>query len=376
MKILKLIFIIGAAIIFSLPLGAASDAELYSADEFDVDSILDALPEEVREKLPEGDIFSGESFVERFSAKYFFTLLKDTLNSLLSPALKTLSVTLGLILVASALSALKGVVHSSALVSLFEFVSGLCIMIVLYENAAVLVESVQVYLYRLTGVVGVMVPVMLSVGIAGGNAASSAVGANSMMLSLAFVETLASKVLFPVLQLCFGLSAASGIGGGLKLGGISKLIRGVLTWIIALIGAVISAVMTFQTSIAARADSLSMRAVKFAASNTVPVVGGIASDAVGAVASSLSLIKSTVGWVGVIIIAVMTLPIIFNVLLTRLGVSISETAADIIGLEKEKSLLSEMWGLLGFLAAVCVIAALMFVYALALFAQSAAALEI
>ena len=375
MKIFRLILIIGTVIALALPLGAVSEAELYSADEFDVNSILDALPDEVKDKLPEEDIFSGEEFSKRFSVDYFFSLIKETLTSLLSPAVKTLSMTLGLVLIASALSALKGVFHSPALVSLFEFVSGLCIMITLYENAAVLVEAVQAYLYRLTGVVGAMVPVMLSVGIAGGNTASSALGANAMMLSLAFVEALASQVLFPVLQLCFGLSAASGIGGGLKLGGISKLVRGVLTWVIAFIGAVISAVMTFQTSIAARADSLSMRAIKFAASNTVPVVGGIASDAVGAVASSLSLIKSTVGWVGVIIIAVLTLPIIFNVLLTRLGISISETAADIIGLEKEKSLLSEMCGLLGFLAAVCVISALMFVYALALFAKSAAALE-
>ena len=377
MKILKILFAACVVSLLVLPLHAdeTTDAQLYTADEFDADSILDALPDEVRERLPNGDVFSGDGFADSFSANYFFSLIKNTFISLLSSALKTLSVTLGLILVASALSALKGVVHSDAMVSLFEFISGLCIMITLYENAVGLVQSVQSYLYRLTGVVSVMVPVMISIGTAGGNVTSSTVGANAMMLALAFVETLASQMLFPILQLCFGLSAASTIGTGVKLGGISKLIRGVLTWVIALIGAIISAVMTFQTSIAARADSLSMRAVKFAASHTVPVVGGMASDAVGAVASSLSLVKSAVGWVGVIIILVLTLPVILNVLLTRLGVSISEVVADVIGLEREKNMLSEMSGLLGFLAAVCVIAALMFVYALALFAKSAAALE-
>ena len=377
MKIFKILLIACTVLLLVLPFHAeeTTDAELYRADEFDADSILDALPDEVKERLPDGDIFSGDDFSESFSADYFFSLIKDTFVSLLSPALKTLSVTLGLILTASALSALKGVVHSGAMVSLFEFLSGLCIMITLYENAAVLVKSVQAYLYRLTGLVGVMVPVMISIGTAGGSVTSSAASANAMMLALAFVETLASQVLFPILQLCFGLSAASGIGTGVKLGGISKLVRGTLTWVIALIGAIISAVMTFQTSIAARADSLSMRAVKFAASHTEPVVGGMASDAVGTVASSLSLVKSTVGWVGVIIIAILTLPVILNILLTRLGISISESAADVIGLEREKNMLSEMSGLLGFLVAVCVIAALMFIYALAVFAKSAAALE-
>ncbi len=377
MKIFKIFLAVCIILLLVLPLNAeeTADAQLYTADEFDADSILDALPDEVKQRLPDGDVFSGDGFADGFSANYFFSLIKDTFVSLLSPMLRTLSVTLGLVLVASALSALKGVVHSGAMVSLFEFLSGLCIMITLYENAVTLARSVQEYLYRLTGVVGVMVPVMISIGTAGGSVTSSAANANAMMLALAFVETLAAQVLFPILQLCFGLSVASGIGGTLKLGGISKLIRGTLTWVIALIGAIISAVMTFQTSIAARADSLSMRAVKFAASHTVPVVGGMASDAVGAVASSLSLVKSTVGWVGVIIILLLTLPVILNVLLTRLGISISEVAADVIGLEREKNMLSEMSGLLGFLAAVCVIAALMFIYALALFAKSAAALE-
>ena len=366
--------IIFVVLIFVIPVcGEEIPVEAYSADEFNADSILDALPDELKERLPGGDLFSEDGFTDAFSMEYFFGVIGDIFTSLLSPSLKLLSQTLGLVLVASSLSAMRGTVGAGTLDKVFEFVSGLCLMTVLYENAALLVEAVREYLYRLTSVVSAMVPVMLSIGIAGGNVTSSTLGANAMMISLAFVETLAAHILFPILQLCFGLSAASGLGG-IRLSGISKTVRGVMTWVIALIGAVISAVMTFQTSIAARADSLSIRAVKFAASNAVPVVGGMASDAVGTVASSLSLIKSTVGWVGVIIIAVLTLPIIMNVLLARFGVSISETAADIIGLEGERGLLSEMCGLLGFLAAVCVIASLMFIYALALFAKSTAAL--
>ncbi|MBQ2765631.1 MAG: hypothetical protein IJF48_01420 [Clostridia bacterium] len=378
MKFLRILTVIALAVCFILPIKAEEtteiSSELYQIDEFDTDSVLDALPDEVRARLPNGNPFAPEGFSAAFSAEYFFNLIKNALSAALSPALKNLSMTLGLILIASALSALKGMLRSDSLVSLFEFISGLCIILTLYTTAISLAETVHEYLQRLSAVVGAMVPVMIAISTAGGNIGTAAVSANGMMLALAFVEILTSQVLFPILQLCFGLAVASGIGGTLKLGGISKLVRGVLVWVIALISAIISAVMTFQTSIAARADSLSMRAIKFAASNTVPVVGGIASDAVGAVASSLSLIKGTFGWVGVIIIAVMTLPVILNILLTRLGVSISETAADVIGLDKEKSLLTEMCGLLGFLGAVCVIAALMFVYALALFAKSVPAL--
>ena len=132
--------------------------------------------------------------------------------------------------------------------------------------------------------------------------------------------------------------------------------------------------MSFQTTIAARADSLSMRAVRFAASNAIPVAGGIAADAVRTVAGSLSLVKSTVGWAGVVIIALMTLPVMIQVLLTRIGVLLAGTSASVLGLEREKSLLDEVSGLLGSLIAVCLVASLMFVYALAVFAKGAVAL--
>ena len=74
------------------------------------------------------------------------------------------------------------------------------------------------------------------------------------------------------------------------------------------------------------------------------------------------------------LIALLTLPVLVQVLLARMGVVIAGTAAEVLGLSREKELLGETAGLLGFLAAVCVIAALMFVYALTLFAKTAAAM--
>ncbi len=350
------------------------EAEQYVTDEFDVDSIIDALPYEVRDELPDGDIFEADNFSEKFSAEYFFDFIGETILSALSPALKTFTATLGLVLLSAALSAFKGMMKSDSLSAAFELASGLCILLTLYKTALSLVERVGAFLSQLTTVISAMVPVMLAIGTAGGNGGASAASANAMMLGVALIEGLAVAGLFPVLKLCFGMAVCSGMGSGLKLDGISSLVRNIFMWIIGLLAAAISAMMTFQTSIAAKADSLSIRAVKFAASSAVPVVGGIASDAVSAVAGSLSLIKGTVGWGGVIILIVMTLPIIAEILMLRLGISISSVAADIMGLGREKRMLDEMCGLFGFLAAVCVICALMFVYAIALFAKSTTAL--
>ncbi len=360
------------AALLTLPLSAE---ETYTTDDFDLSEVLDSLPEDVRARLPDGDVFESERFVERFSFEYFVNLIAEAVATALSPALKTLCKTLGLVIIASALSSLRAAVNSKSLGVPFEFISGLCIMLTLYTTASSLVGTVEVYLSQLSSIVNAMVPVTIAVGTAGGNVSASAVSGSAMLLGLSAVETLAKEGLYPILQLCFGLSVASGLGAVPGLGGISKTVRGAFTWVLGLTTALISAVMTFQTSIASRADSLSMRALRFAASKSVPVVGSLASDAVSAVAESLALVRGTVGWGGVIIIAVLTLPVVINVLLTRMGVVVSAVAADVLGLEREKRILEEIAGLFGSLAAICVIAALMFVYALAVFAKSAVAMS-
>lgn len=350
------------------------EIEQYTPEDFDADSIFDALPYELREYLPEGaESFDPELTRSSFTFGFFANVILKLISAAVNPAAKTFATLLGLTIIASVTGSLKGIFKSDGISSLFDFMSGLCIMLAMFSVTTGLFDSVSEYLTRLSVLVNAIIPVMTAMNVAGGNLGSAAVSANAMMLSVSFIQLLATSVMFPVLRICYGMSIASGLGG-VKLDGITKLIRGLLSWVLGIIAALIGCVMSFQNSIAARADSLSMRAVKFAASGAIPVVGSIAGDAVRTVAGSLTLVRATVGWTGVILILLLTLPVIIEVLLTRLGVVLAETAANIIGCERERGLLNEISGLLGFLAAVSVISGLMFIYALTLFATSSAAL--
>lgn len=357
----------------SLPV-AADDRTSYTAEDFGLGNIADSLPDSVAEYLPEDDIFDPDSAIGGYTFDFFASLLLKPLKAMLSPTLRILSLFLGLIIISSALGNLKEMCRSDSLTSVFGIVSGLCVILALFEVMSELFNRAKIYLTTLSTVINILLPVMTAIGVSGGNISSSTVAANGMMLAVAFIETLATSGLFPILQLCFGISAASGMGGSLRLEGITKLIRGTFTFILSFIAAAISAVMSFQQNIAASADSLSMRAVKFAVSGAIPVAGGIAADAVRTVAGSLSLIRNTVGFGGVALVLIITLPVIVEILLTRLAVSIAQTFSDILGLEREKRLFGEMLGLLGFLIAVCVVAALMFIYALTLFARGSVAI--
>ncbi len=355
--------------LLALPIRASS--ELWSPEDFDADLILEPIPDDVRELLPRGEIFDSDFAVERFDVAYFARVGLKLVASALEPALESFAFLMGLVLLSSALGSLRGV---GTLGKAYGYICSLAIMCAFFGRMEGLVARVSVWLETLTGVVTAMVPVLGGIAVAGGNVTSAVVSSNAMLIGLAVVENLAAGGLMPILRLTAGLSLASGLGGDLKLSGLARQARAAYSWMLGLCAAAISAVMSFQTTIASRADSLSMRAVRFAASSAIPVAGGIAADAVGAVATSLSLIRSTVGWVGVVILLLLALPILLEVLLTRFGVNLAATAADVLGLEREKSLLEELSGLLGSLCAVVVIVSLMFLYALAVFAVGSAAL--
>ena len=362
-------FLISLFLIILLCLPAAAE-EGYSAEDFDLDKITDGLPDDLLEELPP-DIFDP-SAASRHGIGYLSGLLKKFLKAALGPSLSTFSKLLGIVVAASIISAMRSAVKSG-LGGVFDFITGLCLMLAVFGMIEKMFTLVKNYLFTLSGIIDSFIPVMSAMAAAGGNLSSAAVESGGLILGLDLIEKLAANGLMPVLQLCFGISMASGVGS-LKLSPISKLIRDGFSWILGLSAAAISAVMSFQSTIAARADSLSMRAVRFAASNAIPVAGGIAADAVRTVAGSLSLIRSTVGWAGVIIVIVAVLPVMLQVILTRLGVVFAGASASILGLEREKNLLDEVSGLLGFLTAICFISSLMFVYALAVFANGAVAL--
>lgn len=345
----------------------------YRTADFGIGELSDCLPDELSELLPEG-IWEdeGTELSEDFSIGYFGGVFSGLLQKALAPTLRLTAGLLGFLLLSSLIAALRRSLKQDEK-GIFSFLTVLCLTLFLYQTVSALFTTVKSFLDELSLLVNSLLPILGAVSVAGGDLAAAGAGETSILVALTVIETVSSRWLLPILQLSFGLAIASGIGSDFELDALSRMVRNALSWIFGLLAAAISAIMTFQTAIAARSDSLSMRAVRFAVSGAIPAVGNLAGEAVATVAGSLSLVKSTVGWLGVILILLLTLPTLLSVLFTRLSVVIAIGAADLLGLPREKKFLEEMRGILGFLLTVCVISSLMFLYALTVFAKSVSA---
>ena len=119
---------------------------------------------------------------------------------------------------------------------------------------------------------------------------------------------------------------------------------------------------------------MSLRAAKFVAGSTIPVVGGSVSESMRTLSSSISLLRKSFGITGIILIFVLTLPVIILLLLTKTVLGISASAAELLGCDAEKRLLNGVSEIYGCLAAVVTSVSIMFIFLLTLLAVSATAL--
>lgn len=138
-----------------------------------------------------------------------------------------------------------------------------------------------------------------------------------------------------VIVLCGGaavLAVAGNLSGRVKLGSLFALCCSVGKWLL-------GAVMTLFLGLTAMCgvmgpaqDSVTLRAVRYAADSMLPVVGGDIADAMDGMAASAALVRSAAGVTGVIVmLSVCLRPVIrltLGLLSLRLAAALTEPVAD------------------------------------------------
>jgi hypothetical protein len=102
----------------------------------------------------------------------------------------------------------------------------------------------------------------------------------------------------------------------------------------------------------------------------IPIVGGNLGEALRTVASSVTYLKNIFGIGGIIIIAILVLPMAISLLLTRFIFNVTSTFADILGCEQESKLLASFYEAYGCMLAVVSGVGMMFVLSLCIFMKT------
>lgn len=377
-KILTLTLLTLALILLATLPVHAQDATAETLPDAYAD-IENALPDQVLDLLPDG-FFSQNpqdamtSVQSTATPDYLWQTIWRMVGGDMDTLVKLLLTTLGLVILSSLLRQLKTSTTRSG--EGFLFCLRLCMYTLMVGNATQMLAWVRQYFETLQALMQAMIPVMGVLYALGGNVSEATLNHQSLLLLLNLCQFIATTLSPALCGACLAFSLMDAFGGQvqIKCAPLSGLCKKWYTTLLGFLVFLITATLSVQSVITAKADTLGMRGMKYAIGQMLPVVGGGLSGVLGSVAAGVGLLRGVAGMSGVILVLLLVLPTLVQLLLMRGIYQLTSALAGMLSCEGESKLLGEVGSLYGYLAATVSICGVAFVIALAIFAQGSVAL--
>ncbi len=177
--------------------------------------------------------------------------------------------------------------------------------------------------------------------------------AASLNFVLTTVSTLISSFLSPLFNTLFAFSAVDGILEG-GLSGLLAFFKKTLKTLCILFFTVVSATLSLQNALAAAADSVAMRSVRFAAGTFIPVVGSLVGESTKTLAASFSAVKTECGALCIFALCYVLLRPILCIAVQKLFLGFGSAFAEILGEKNMQTYLRSLSGLFDLLMALII----------------------
>jgi len=162
---------------------------------------------------------------------------------------------------------------------------------------------------------------------------STATAINAIFLYLIHICTqLIENVLFPLNYWVFLLTTVNNASDKIQISKIISLLKQTINWILGFSMTVFVSALSLSGLKGATVDRIGIKTIKYSMGNFVPVVGRLLSDTLDTVVSSATLLKNSVGIVGIIAICLISIyPYIKLLVITwlyRLAAGIIEPVSE------------------------------------------------
>lgn len=223
----------------------------------------------------------------------------ETLTSGIKTSLPSFAAVLGIIIIGVILRNIRTNVSSEGALNLILFVSTIGIILILSKviiNQYTITKNTIDNIAKLTQI---MSPIIITLIMAsGGNVSASIYTPTVAFLSTGIIN-IVSNVLMPLIGLVMILSIVSNLSTSIKLEKFIDFFNGIIKWVLGIIITIFTIFLSVKGITSATFDGISIKATKYALSNTIPIVGGFIKDGFDLVIAGSILIKNAVG-IGVV----------------------------------------------------------------------------
>ncbi len=330
-------------------------------------NLLDTLPDYVKEMLPSG-FFSDRSedaetgAMEASSFSYLFKTLLTVLGLKIGTCVSLLCTVAGILILSALCRTFGSSLRAEGIASAFSFCTTLVILTTLLCYGYQSIENVKSYFSTLSGVSALSVPLLGGLYAMGGNVATAAASASGITVFMSLMDGLVGNTVVPFCGICLSLSLIGTLDPSLRVGTLLSTIKKNYTTALTFLMMLLLTMISSQTILASRSDTLAMKSAKFAAGNLIPVLGGSISELLKTVGAGVGYLRGTVGICAVLLLLFLLLPTLIELLLLRFTWQLCASLSDLLGCEREKKLLEEFASLHGYLiTAVCICSSILLI---------------
>ena len=367
-KVRMLILFLIFAALFTISVSAA---ESESPEEFYAEQYKNSGAEDLENSLPDSakDYFSEHgidpsdyNWVNSLSAESVFKHILTFISSGAKAPLNTGAVIIAIILISAALTSAE--IKSSAMTAAIYASAAASAAVIAVPVSSVINTSVNAL--RGIGVFMLSFIPVFAVIVAASGATVTAASMSALLLAAAeTVSYISSFIVLPLMGGYLTLSLSSAVSPLIKKSGITETVKKLAFWIMAFISAVFVGILGIQTAVNSSADTLVSKTAKFIIGSSIPVAGGVLSEAMNTVTASMGLLKSSIGIYGALACAVTLLPLVIELLIWRAVLLISSSVSEIFSLGGIAGLLRAIDSMLSVLIGIILLVGAMFVISLA-----------
>ncbi len=359
----KLILIIFFCFVFTLGV-SAEETDLYG-EQYEIsgaEEINDFLDDETKRFLESNGLDpKNPNWVNSISSENIISHIIDFIKSGAKAPAKAAAAIMGIILITAAVTSFG---DSSGRFAPALFAAALAVVGIVAADIWGVVSSAAEALRSTSYFMLSFVPIFVGiVSLSGGAITSASMGA-LLIGGAEAVSSLASFFVLPAMGGYLSISICSTVSPLLNGANIGAAIKKVTLWTLSFVTTLFLGILSIQTAVNSSADSVSIRTARFILGTSVPFAGNTLAEALTTVTASVGLLKTSVGIYGVVALAVMFIPVIIELILWRITLLLTGTAATAFSLPKISGLLKAVDDMISLLLAAVLLIAGMFIISL------------
>ena len=288
----------------NINLYATSEVIEKQADMLNIESFLSASEEntsEIFKDLNYTDIFNNLVTGNTSINNIFFFFFRFFSNEC-KIIFKTIITIFIVVIIHSIFKAICENLGNESVGKIAYFVQYIVIVILIMNTYSEMVIYIKDTISKLVDYTYVLIPILMTLLISTGNVTTVSTIEPIILFTVTFIGKLITNFLIPILLLSNVFSIISNISKEINIEKLSKFLKSSTIWILGFSLTIFSAILSVKSFITKNVDEVTIKATKNIVSTAVPVVGKVLSDTTETLLSCASLIKNSVGIIGIIVI--------------------------------------------------------------------------